>query len=211
MAPLPTLKTEKEKKVKHLLGTCTIQKVNLFAHASADFANSIPDRISGPTTDRSLNAALQEHVQTLPLQAPSTRVGEFNSRGTDLWNLSTRLSRGKNVPEKRLLCLLRVFAFGLLDCAQLRRSISSAKCVRLLKVAFKAAKFCITSDAYDHALKVLERVAAYLEDFDKVEEELSTEDATLREKLKAEYYILRTILVGHVTHLRQAHSLTTLP
>ncbi|TID24359.1 SPO22-domain-containing protein [Venturia nashicola] len=178
MAPVPTLKSEKDRKARQLV----------------EFANSIPDRINGPTTDRSLIADLQEHVQTLPIQAPSARVGEFNTKGTDLWNLSTRLSRCDDAPQKRLLCLLRVFAFGLLDCAQLRRSISSANCVRLLKVAFKAAKFCITSDALEHGIKVLERVAAYLEEFDKMEEELSPEDTALRAKLKSEYHILRTTL-----------------
>lgn len=134
------------------------------------------------------------------MQAPSARVAEYNTKGTDLWNLSTRLSRSKDAPQKRMLCLLRVFSFGLLDCAQLRRSISSANCVRLLKVAIKAAKFCITSDALEHGLKVLERVATYLEEFDKIEEELSPDDLALRAKLKSEYYILRTTLVSNHTH-----------
>jgi hypothetical protein len=174
--------------------------VKLLAHPSTDFANSIPDRINGNASDRSLVVDLQDHVQTLPLQAPTARVGEFNSKGTELWNISTRLSRGNDAPQKRLICLLRVFAFGLLDCAHLRRSISSANCVRLLKVAFKAAKFCFTSDALDHGLKVLERVAAYLEEFDKVEKELSPEDAAVREKLKAEYFILRMTLVSNTVH-----------
>lgn len=143
------------------------------------------------------------------MQAPSARVAEFNTKGTDLWNLSTHLSRSNDAPQKRLLCLLRVFAFGLLDCAQLRRSISSANFVRLLKLAFKAAKFCITSDALEHGLKVLERVAAYLEDFDKIEEELSPEDTALKAKLKSEYHILRTTLVSGDTHTRRrsTHSL----
>lgn len=174
--------------------------MRLLPDASTEFANSIPDRISGPTTDRSLVADLQEHVQTLPMQAPSARVAEFNTKGTELWNLSTRLSRSDDAPQQRLLYLLRAFAFGLLDCAQLRRSISSANCVRLLKVAFKAAKFCINSDALEHALKVLERVASYLEEFDKIDEELSPEDIALRAKLKSEYHILRTTLVSDHTH-----------
>lgn len=130
------------------------------------------------------------------MQAPTARVADFNAKGTHLWNLSTRLNRGDDAPQKRLLCLLRVFAFGLLDCAQLRRSISSTNCVRLLKVAFKAAKFCIASDALDHGLRVLERVAAYLEEFEKTQEELSSEDAAMRAKLRSEYYILRTTFVG---------------
>lgn len=201
MAPVPTLKSEKERKAKQLIGMCSpLLSMRLLTKASTEFANSISDRINGPTTDRSLVADLQEHVQLLPMQAPSARVGEFNTKGTNLWNLSTRLSRSNDAPQKRLLCLLRVFAFGLLDCAQLRRSISSANCVRLLKVAFKAAKFCITSDALEHSLKVLERVAAYLEEFDRIEEELSPEDAALRAKLKSEYHILRTTLVSGDTH-----------
>jgi hypothetical protein len=183
--------------------------VNVLAHASTDFANSIPARISGRTIDCSLDTALQEHVQSLPLQVPSARVGEFNSKGTDLWNLSTRLSRGNDAPQKRLLCLLRVFAFGLLDCAQVWRSNSSANCIRLLKVAIKTAKFCITSDVLDPGVKVLERVAAYLEDYEKIEEELRPDDAAIRQKLKAEYYILRTTLVSHATHARRAHLITT--
>lgn len=177
---------------------------------SIEFANSIPDRISRPDTNRALLSDLQEHVQTLPMQAPSARVSEFNTMGTDLWNLSTRLSRTNDAPQKRLLCLLRAFSFGLLDCAQLRRSVSSANCVRLLKVAVKAAKFCITSDALEQALKVLERVAAYLEEFDKLGEDLSAEDSSLRAKLKSEYHILRATWVSGDAHARRpfSHPLT---
>jgi hypothetical protein len=133
-------------------------------------------------------------------------VGEFNSKGTDLWNLSTRLGRSTDAPQKRLLCLLRVFAFGLLDCAHLRRSNHSANCVRLLNVAFKTAKVCLALDALDHGLKVLERVAAYLDEFDKIEEELSPEAGSLREKLKAKYFILRTTLVSNITHVPWAYT-----
>ncbi|QDS73641.1 hypothetical protein FKW77_002299 [Venturia effusa] len=189
MALAPTLKTEKERKARQVL----------------EFANSISDRIDGPTTDRNLLSELQEFVQTLPMQAPSARVSDFNTKGTELWNFSTRLSRSDAAPQKRLLfCLLRVFAFGLLDCAHLRRSISSANCVRLLKVALKAAKFCIASDALEQSLKVLERVAAYLEEFEKIEEGLSPEDNALRAKLNSEYHILRTTLAWKSSKLEVA-------
>jgi hypothetical protein len=142
------------------------------------------------------------------MQAPAAQLWELNSKGTELWNLSTRLSRSSEALDKRVLYLLRVFSFGLLDSAHLGRSISGANCVRLLKVAIKAAKLCLTGDALEHGVKVLERVASYLEELEKGGDKLSTEDGATREMLKAEYFVLRTTLVSSMilVHLN-SHSL----
>jgi hypothetical protein len=67
--------------------------------------------------------------------------------------------------------------------------------VRLLKVAFKAAKFCLDGDELELGVKVLERAAAYVEDLGSADTQLVLEDESVRQRLVAEYYVMRTALV----------------
>lgn len=96
--------------------------------------------------------------------------------------------------DKTLLCFLRAFSFLLLDSGQQITKSSVNNCVRVLKVALKAAKFCLDGKEVDLCRRMLERAASYLAEGEKGE---TGEDAVVHEKLKVEYYILRTALVRH--------------
>jgi hypothetical protein len=67
--------------------------------------------------------------------------------------------------------------------------------VRLLKVAFKAAKGCMQCGQGEQGVKVLERAAALCEELDKEGLVILKEDEAVRSRLVAEYYVLRTTLV----------------
>jgi hypothetical protein len=138
---------------------------------------------------------LHSHILTLPVALGSARLGEFDAKGTELWNLSTRLNRSNEAYDKKTLCLLRVFSFNLLVSAHRKQSKTSTNCVRLLKVAFKAAKFCLNAIEIERGVKVLERAATLVEELNGEFSELAREDEPVRERLVAEYYVLRTTLV----------------
>ncbi|KAJ4319655.1 sporulation-specific protein 22 [Neodidymelliopsis sp. IMI 364377] len=120
---------------------------------------------------------LQAQIRHLPLQ-PSSAVeakrDELDKLGTELWNLSTRLRRNKttrdgetknDIARNGTVCLLRAYAFLLLDAAgsQFMKGREHKPCIRLMKVALKAAKICILGEELVTATKVLERAAAYEE------------------------------------------------
>ncbi|OCK77725.1 SPO22-domain-containing protein [Lepidopterella palustris CBS 459.81] len=187
MAPLNTARSEREKKLKLLLS----------------FTKSVPDRITAIPRDPALSTELQAHIHTLPLSHSATATAkqeELDRAGTELWNLSTRLRRDESHNDKKLLCLLRVFAFLLLDSGHGQSgSLSTVKgmkqgCVRLLRVALKAAKFCLDQKQIELCLKVLERAAVFEDQLGKVGVPGSGVDGELRARLKAEYFVLRTAL-----------------
>ncbi|KAK3064561.1 hypothetical protein LTS18_006048 [Coniosporium uncinatum] len=113
MAPNNAAKTEKERKIKALLS----------------FADALPARITSPHPDPTLSADLLSHIHTTfdCVNAPpavsfaTARQADLDAKGTALWNLSTRLPRQRGVDAgvegKGVLCLLRVFAFLVLDVA----------------------------------------------------------------------------------------------
>lgn len=124
---------------------------------------------------------------------------ELDAKGTELWNLATRLNREPNADVyKRTLCILRVFAFFLLDSGRSDRVGSLNNFVRLLKVAFKSAKICLAQQELEFGVKVLERAAHYVDVIGEQDKSGDSEDALMCERLTAEYFILRTTLVSSV-------------
>jgi hypothetical protein len=103
------------------------------------------------------------------------------------------------VQKDRALCLLRVFAFLLLDSAggQATRGREQKTCIRLMKVALKAARICIDSKDLSNATKVLERAADYQEALSSETDGERSEEEGLRERLRVEYFAVRTTLVSN--------------
>lgn len=84
----------------------------------------------------------------------------------------------------------------MLDSGQQSSRSNTQNCVRLLKVALKAARFCLDQKQAELCLKVLERAAHFEDDLAKLENQISPEDGRVHLRLKAEYFILRTALVS---------------
>jgi hypothetical protein len=163
--------------------------------------------------DTSLISDLQTQIRGLPLLPSSSltaRQDELDGLGTELWNLSTRLRRdepttdGKardDVEEKtRALCLLRAFSFLVLDTAAAHAKGRPRKsCIRLIKVALKAAQVCIASKELSHATKILERAAEYEELLTKEGDAATDNEGEIARRLRMEYFAVRTTLVSEVT------------
>jgi hypothetical protein len=179
------------------------------SHLTA-FALTLAKRFDS-TRDTALVHDLQIHIRSLPLHTSSTvaaKQDELDKTGTELWNLSTRLrrneaqlnrqSKGEKDQKISALCLLRVFAFLLLDSAggQAKRGRERKTCIRLMKVALKAARACIDSKDMSSATKVLERAADYQEALDSETDGEKSEQEQLGERLRVDYFAVRTTLVS---------------
>ena len=135
---------------------------------------------------------------------------EFDRLGTELWNLSTRLRRdepaNKNIAQNNkaqntsIVCRLRAFAFLLLDSAgsQAVKGRERRACIRLMKVALKAAKVCVLGEELESATKVLERAATYedLLSSETRDTDAGGEELDITKRLRLEYFSVRTALVG---------------
>ncbi|KAF1951086.1 SPO22-domain-containing protein [Byssothecium circinans] len=199
-------KTEREKKLKAVLA----------------FATGLTKRCE-VARDATLIDDLESQVNGLPLQPSSTITAkreELDRIGTELWNLSTRLRRegqpsGKNQNEtthkNRTLCLLRVFAFFLLDSgsAQSTKAREPKACIRMLKVALKAAKVCIEGNEAGIATKVLERAAEHQEALSDETSGAQGDEAGIAERLRVEYFAVRTALAWRQDRMDTAEHMFT--
>lgn len=217
MAPShPSARSERDKKVKSVIGSFDLfcAFLSLPSLTLPAFASTLATRFKTPH-DRVLAADLQAQIHVLPLSASSTlkaKRSELDVLGVELWNLATRLRRDEDTnnsgrdtenlkQRNRALGLLRAFSFLLLDSAGTHavKGRDRKNCVRLMKVALKAAKCCIENGVLSDATKVLERAAEYQEVLGEGEgegEKSEDAEAELGERLRVEYFVLRTTLVS---------------
>ncbi|KAI9697243.1 MAG: hypothetical protein M1836_004807 [Candelina mexicana] len=209
MAPSKPTRADKAKRLSDILNFAdTLYK-------SLETGHQVPN----------LHIDLKKHIHDFPANISVTaasRYEELDARGTALWNLTTRLKRSTEIDEEfQDLCHVRVFAFLLLDCGQQtsRGTVSSIRfffalislslnrsldCIRLQKVALKAAKYCLDQKQLDGAIRVLEKAADYEEELSKPTNQLTPEDATAHGTLSAEYFLLRTTLSWHQSRFDMA-------
>jgi hypothetical protein len=145
---------------------------------------------------------------------------ELDRLGTELWNSSTRLRRdepvqnGKNKEGKgrssSVVCVLRAYAFLLLDSAG-SHSVKGRECkpcIRLMKVALKAAKSCVLRQDLDNARRVLESAASYEDILANAGQHSDGDEGDIAKRLRLEYYAVRTALVGLSQRCSEGHTLT---
>lgn len=162
-------------------------------------------------TDTTIADDIQAQIHLLPFPASPivlAKQEELDTLGTELWNLTTRLGRdeaGTNKPpsdaaarKSRALPFLRAFAFLLLDSAggQGNKGGQCKNCIRLIKVALKAARVCIRDNELGIATKVLERAADYQHVLSQEGEDNRREERELADGLSAQYFAVRTTLVS---------------
>ena len=151
--------------------------------------------------------------RSFPLPASTALAGKlsaFDSTGCELWNAATNFiredenQRHLRVPHKdstRIVVLLRVFAFQLVDTAHhssSKRAKDPDQCIRNFKIALKACRSCLGNGELELALKVLERCSEYVttaeEDSPLVPVSDHKEDTDHRAALNGlalEYYFMR--------------------
>ncbi|XP_014560370.1 hypothetical protein COCVIDRAFT_89663 [Bipolaris victoriae FI3] len=185
------------------------------------FATALIQRVEGGD-DTTIADDLQSHIRTLPLQASSTVLAkqeELDRLGTELWNLTIRLRRDETdvtirssditANRKRTLSLLRAFSFLLLDSAggHDTKHRQRKNCIRLMKVALKAARVCIQGDELTTATKVLERAADYQDVLSQEGEDKRREEKELADDLRAQYFAVRTTLAWRQDRMDTAEHL----
>lgn len=83
------------------------------------FAKRLEESLTSANPRKSLTADIYNKIETAVsihnAAAASKRI-DLDKQGTRLWNLSSKLKNAAKDAE--LLCMVRVFAFLLLDCAQ---------------------------------------------------------------------------------------------
>ncbi|KAK4911225.1 sporulation-specific protein 22 [Elasticomyces elasticus] len=182
-----------------------------------DFANQtsalLNDRAPLPKTlDGELDAIIKRSFP-FPASLPLTgKASTLDVLGSQLWNAATNLLRdeengGDNVRDHkarmRLLVLLRVFGFHLIDAAHhtsSRPNTDRDQRIRIFRIALKACRFSLDHGEVEMAMKVLERCSEYAnapeEDFpivriaDATDGDETDRHGTLK-NLVAEYYLLR--------------------
>lgn len=102
------------------------------------------------------------------------------------------------------LHLLRAYAFLLLDSAgtHMVKARERKPCIRLMRVALKAAKACILGKDLDNATRVLERAATYEDILDGAGHQSHDGETDVARRLQLEYFAVRTVLVRlfHLLH-----------
>ncbi|XPS72064.1 sporulation-specific protein 22 [Ascochyta lentis] len=183
--------------------------------AVISFASGLTSRIE-TASEPTVLTELRTQILHLPLQSSPAVLGkrdELETLGTELWNLSTRLRRDQSSQSGKTkdlkarksgtFYLLRAYAFLLLDSAghQMVKGRECKACIRLMKVALKAAKVCILAKEFDSATKVLERAATYEDVMSDERENGDNEEADVAKRLRLEYFAVRTVLAFHQDRL----------
>jgi len=163
-----------------------------------EFSSSIPSKLHNGPIDPSFQAELRSHIYGLPIRTSTARMLELQDRGTELWNLAMGLKHDQSVDTNRnkTIHLLRTFAFFLIDSSYSNRVRSLDKGVRSLKIAFTSAEDCFDQHDLSLAVKVLERAAHYVEIISQENANIRPEDISVYERLKAEYFFYRMVLVS---------------
>ncbi|KAI9681495.1 MAG: hypothetical protein M1817_002779 [Caeruleum heppii] len=198
--------TVRSNKVGALLGiTWPILCPRKMLTVDLGFTATLGHRLQSDPRDASLVPDLEREIQGLRRLGSgetSKKCEQLDCQGTALWNLSTRLRRKGDVDvDMQVLCHVRVFAFLLLDSAQQSGKGTKSNCMRLLKVALKAAKYCLDQGELPLCLKVLEEAAKYEETASKFPHGSSPEDLSVYARLSTEYYIIRTTLAWRQSRL----------
>ncbi|KAI4944815.1 hypothetical protein J4E91_008503 [Alternaria rosae] len=186
-------KLEREKKLKAVL----------------TFASTLSKRI-GAGHHATIAGELQAQILGLPLKtstAVTARQDELDKLGTELWNQATRLRRDTSVVDNRpkdsaanktdIVPFLRAFAFLLLDSAGGRGPNNARQrksCIRLMKVALKAARVCIEANELSIATDLLKLAAEYEGVLSKGTDGRPEKDTELADGLREQYFAVRMTL-----------------
>lgn len=228
---------EKGKRIKSLLCEYRMCK---YVYRPADayhlaFAADIQHQISDLQSDKVSNKTLhgiEKQVANFPDNIGSlsvTKCAEIDAVATALWNLCTRTRRNiQNVDDHGVenhilfndtVLLAKGFAFLLLDCTRYHDQRNTSDVARLMKVALRTAKTCLSkthtrknigeisltlnfidNQRYDVAVKVMEKAAVYESILKKSDKQVSPEDREIYVQMISEYFVLRTSLVSTSLH-----------
>ncbi|SLM35896.1 Tetratricopeptide-like helical domain [Lasallia pustulata] len=195
MAPASRRRPSLENKLKDILGTVNplgYAGVELMAYY-VDFAASLLSDLRTRNTPSALTTDLCSYLDDIPAGRSAVVASKFHDldrHGTELWNLSAQLRRDGSATAE-LICLVRVFAYLLLDCAQGSAGGTLRNALRVFKVALRTTKHCLEHGQLNLAERVVEKAAAYEESLIRSSNENSLGDKTVLVGLSREYFIVR--------------------
>ena len=111
MTPIESARATKNRKIGSILGLCRRRKYTALPliYYNQGFAVELIDRLQSNPPESSLLLDLQYQIDQLGLLGPgprTSRTDELDSRGTTLWNLSTRLKREEDAGiQGKTICL----------------------------------------------------------------------------------------------------------
>ncbi|KAK0704841.1 meiosis protein SPO22/ZIP4 like-domain-containing protein [Lasiosphaeris hirsuta] len=175
--------------------------------AAIEFSESLyrilsSDPKDAPATDALVND-IKKHVDRLhecqqkhKYLPGVTGDPEVDTQAVRLWNLCTRLRRGKFEAERlrRLFLYGKVLAFHLLAVVRPPKQWASGEVVYLLRLALKAARDCIDGSESELATPILTKAAEYKGVLQDLTPRLAQEDVDEANCLEVEYFIVRTAL-----------------
>jgi hypothetical protein len=193
-------KSGKENKIQPFLGVFKSASLHLSLTLTFQaLAQTVADHLQSNSTDLTVYERLRSHLDGLPFATTPVKLvpsEEIDGIGTQLWNLSTTVQRSEGLDGKTT-ALVKIFSFFLLDTGQQTlRPRTTASVARILRVALKTAKYCMSQGELDFSLKALERAAHYEAQLPIPKTQGTKEENDELQKLRAEYYQLRTALVG---------------
>lgn len=192
-----------------------------------DFATNVQNKLPSLTNGddiASMTGELESQIKVIKssgIRDPGhQRHQRLDSVGTSLWNICTRVKRLEDGDSgsamKKMLTLTRVFAFLLLSTAQPANHSTPSAAIRLSKLAIKTGRSCIgklqislpcmhvsgTNRLIEHgelesAYVALQKAADYNGVLQTLLQTLPEDDASVCNRLEAEYLALRTALVSH--------------
>lgn len=215
----------------HIIAASNDASISADKGRASAFIDTLGSRITSSATNvapaelATLQAELQSHINTLrsngQILANKVDTSAWRKRGTDIWNLSTRLDRttweaSNDVAQAatattRVYGLFRVFAFLLLHCAHRgKRKANNLdhkhELLRLLRIANKTVKACLKTSQLDLCTTVCERAADIDDEISKLlqdtiagldeDQPRTTNDTTEYGRLQLEYCALRIALVA---------------
>lgn len=164
------------------------------------FAQAIPARLAANPEDSTFAPEILSLLGSFPLSASAAQSADFDSHGTDIWNLSTRLLRTDRNDGGQIPCLLRVFSCYMLDAADQSKPETWSNAMRILKVLIRAAKTCLQKKQIELAGKMVEMITIYSDSTSKMTD-TSPEDIHIRDRLVNQYLLIRILLVGTPTFI----------
>ncbi|KAB8339033.1 hypothetical protein FH972_021969 [Carpinus fangiana] len=169
--------------------------------APKDFAASIPARLSSRSEDTTLPLDLERHASTLRHDPNAFRdhsVDDLDRHGTTIWNSCVRLKRDNPNIDKHLHCLLRIFAFMLLDHRQRPIKCTPDENFRLLRISNKVSRSLLEENQFlgpsDLGAWVFERAADYDSALYKQRDNMDDDEVQSYNKLKLEHRLQRIML-----------------
>lgn len=160
-----------------------------------------------------LEAFIKQPFPSNNAVALASKSSEFDVQGSALWNAATKIVRdlaqddsndasAQTIDLPRVGSLLRAFAFFMLDSAHnpsSRRTKDLEQRVRNFKIALKASRCCLESNAIEVALKILETCSKHVatwEDASPVMRMHNTEHDSEEfnvSRMLTEYFLLRML------------------